>query len=215
MTNSRVFYNKEDLWSIATKGQASAQTQNVMNSAYIVTKLPDIGKDEEFVLMNSYTPSGKDNMVSWLAARMDGENYGKLILYKFPKQRVTYGPSQFKARYNQDPVISKELSLWRQQGSTIIDDDPIIIPIEKSLLYVMSVYIKSTGNNSIPEMKKVIIGYGDKIVMDDTLAKALGKLFDLNVRAVQEPNQPPAGNNPPVVQSGTVSELVKRQMMPL
>lgn len=208
MADPRVFYNKEDLWSVAGEGQAVGQTTSRMSPSYVTMKLPD-GSDEEFILISPYTPSGKDNMDAWLAARMDNENYGKLIVYRFPKQKVTYGPSQFKARINQDTTISKERSLWNQQGSAIIDGGVIIIPVEKSLLYVMPIYIKSSGQNSIPEMKRVVLGYGDKIVMEETLDKALTSMFDL-----QQPDivKPPVTDTKPPVEGvpSTTQELIKK-----
>lgn len=178
MTNPKVFYNKEDMWSLVGAGQSDTNKDSQVEPAYLVMKLPD-GTDEEFILMSSYTPPQKDNMTAWLAARMDGDNYGKLIVYKFPKDKLTYGPSQFRAMVNQDTTISKELSLWNQEGSSASMGNVITIPIEKSLLYVLPVYIKSTGTNSIPEMKRVVLGYGDKIVMEDTLENALSTMFQL------------------------------------
>ncbi|MDI6619140.1 MAG: UPF0182 family protein [Clostridiales bacterium] len=180
MTDSSIFYTREDMWSVSgpTADTDQAQAQNNSEPSYIIMKLPD-GKDEEFMLINPYTPAGKGNMVAWLSARMDKENYGKLIVYKFPRQKTVYGPSQFKAMVNSDPTISKEKSLWNQQGSGIMEGTTITIPIDKSLLYVMPLYIKSTGSNSIPEMKRVILGYGDRIVMEDTLGKALNSMFNI------------------------------------
>jgi uncharacterized membrane protein (UPF0182 family) len=198
MTNPNVFYNKEDLWSVSEDGQATESSeQSRMEPSYIVMKLPDEGAGEEFMLISPYTPNGKSNMVAWLAARMDGKNYGKLIVYKFPKQKVTYGPSQFMGRINQDTTISRELSLWRQQGSDAVIGSVLTIPIEKSLLYVAPVYIKSVGTNNIPEVKRVIVGYGDRIIMDETLEKALNSMFNLNA---------PEGNAPAAPNTQTVPE---------
>lgn len=182
MIDPSVFYNKEDLWDVAGSGQRTTEQNGEtteMEPSYIIMKLPD-GSNEEFVQISPYTPAGKQNMVAWIGARMDKEEYGKLIVYKFPKQKVTYGPEQFKARVSQDPNISKELSLWDQKGSSIINGTVITLPIEKSLMYIMPLYIKSSGQNSIPEVKRVILGYGDKIVMDETLDKALAALFNLD-----------------------------------
>lgn len=203
MTDPRVFYNTEDLWSIAQEAQTSEQNDTSAEPSYIVMKLPN-GLKEEFILTIPYTPVGKVNMVAWMGARMDEENYGKLILYKFPKQKVTYGPYQFKSRAEADPVISKDFSLWGQQGSSIIKGNVLTIPIEKSMLYVMPVYIKSSGTNSIPEMKRVVLGYGDRIVMDETLDKALITMFDL-----KQAEKPPAQAVPPQAESvAGVRELI-------
>lgn len=212
MTDPNVFYNKEDMWSMA--GASQDETQNTeqnqarAESSYVIMKLPD-GTDEEFMLISPYSPVKKGNMVAWFGARMDKQEYGKLIVYKFPKQKNIYGPSQFKARVNQDPDISKEKSLWGQQGSTVIDGTTLIIPIENSLLYVMPLYIKSTTTNSIPEMKRVILMYGDKIVMEDTLNDALAKMFNLN----QQVNTPPAQQRQPssaVQPDKSTADLIKK-----
>lgn len=206
MTNPRVFYQKEDLWSIAGENKTQGQQNGRMDPSYIVMKLPG-GVQEEFMLMIPYTPNGKENMVAWLGARMDKENYGKLIVYKFPKQKMTYGPTQFKARFNQEPSISKEISLWNQQGSGVIYGNIVTIPIETSLLYVMPVYIKSTGQNSIPEMKRVVLGYGDRIVMEETLERALSNIFDLKEQIT---TPPPVENRPPAAGgNANIQELVR------
>lgn len=212
MTNPKVFYNKEDMWSIVGEGQNATSKDSLIEPSYLVMKLPD-GTDEEFILMSSYTPPQKDNMSAWLAARMDGDNYGKLIVYKFPKDKLTYGPSQFKAMVNQDTTISKELSLWNQEGSSALMGNVITIPIEKSLLYVLPVYIKSTGTNSIPEMKRVVLGYGDKIVMEDTLDKALSTMFQLKPTAGNqtEQNQGTGNSNGGTVSVNTnIQDLIKK-----
>lgn len=209
MTNSKVFYNKEDMWSLVGENRVAESKDNQIKPSYIVMKLPD-GTDEEFILMNSYTPPQKDNMVAWLGARMDGDNYGKLIVYKFPKDKLTYGPSQFRSMVNQDPTISKELSLWNQEGSNVMVGSVITIPIEKSLLYVLPVYIKSTDTNSIPEMKRVVLGYGDKIIMEDTLNKALTTMFELKPAEDNQPGQGEGTQNLPESASPSVQNLIKK-----
>lgn len=204
MTDSRVFYNKEDLWTVASGKQSNGQPNTSAEPVYMVMRLPE-GSEEEFILMAPYTPANKENMVAWMGARMDKENYGKLIVYKFPKQKVTYGPSQFRARVEADASISSSFSLWGQQGSSLIKGNVVIIPIEKSLLYVMPIYIKSTGANTIPEMKRVILGYGDRIVMEETLEKALLNVFNFKQQDKQplpDDTPPPAGTN--------VQELIKK-----
>jgi uncharacterized membrane protein (UPF0182 family) len=119
-------------------------------------------------------------MVAWLCGRMDGDNYGKLVLYKLPKQQLIYGPQQIEARINQDPNISKELTLWGQQGSSVLRGDEFIVPIEKSILYVQPLYIKSNTSSSIPELKRVIVAYKDSIIMADTLKEGLNKIFNIS-----------------------------------
>ncbi|KPU42987.1 hypothetical protein OXPF_34180 [Oxobacter pfennigii] len=205
MTNAGVFYNREDMWAIP--GESNVQEQQTKaEPLYLNMKLPEEEK-EEFILMTPFTPSGKDNMVAWLGARSEGEHYGKLILYKFPKQKMTYGPMQFKARVNQDSTISKELALWDQQGSSVLQGNVIIVPIEESLIYVMPVYIRSTGTNSIPEMKRVVLGYGEKIVMEETLDKALQNIFDMKIEDTAP--QVPEVNEPPIPDSQMEDLILK------
>lgn len=176
MSDPQVFYNKEDSWDIAKEkftGKIEPQ-----ESQYIIMRLPGEAK-EEYILMVPYTPATKDNMVAWLAARMDGNNYGKLVVYKFPKNSIVYGPMQMENMIDQDPTISKELSLWDQKGSSVIRGNLLTIPIDDSMLYVEPLYIQSENQNALPEVKRVIVGYKDKIVMEDTLQNALNKLFNL------------------------------------
>ncbi|WP_434565478.1 UPF0182 family protein [Thermoanaerobacterium thermosaccharolyticum] len=199
MSDPQVFYNKEDSWDIA-KEKFTGKIEPE-ESQYVVMKLPG-EKSEEYVLMIPYTPATKDNMVAWLAARMDGDNYGKLVVYKFPKSSVIYGPMQVENMIDQDPNISKEMSLWDQKGSSIIRGNLLTLPIDDSMLYVEPIYIQSSNENAIPEVKRVILAYKDKIVMEDTLSNALNKLFNL-----EAPTQPVV---PQTQTSQTQQELIKK-----
>ncbi|MFU0782296.1 MAG: putative membrane protein, UPF0182 family [Thermoanaerobacterium thermosaccharolyticum] len=199
MSDPQVFYNKEDSWDIA-KEKFTGKIEPE-ESQYVVMKLPG-EKSEEYVLMIPYTPATKDNMVAWLAARMDGNNYGKLVVYKFPKSSVIYGPMQVENMIDQDPNISKEMSLWDQKGSSIIRGNLLTLPIDDSMLYVEPIYIQSSNENAIPEVKRVILAYKDKIVMEDTLSNALNKLFNL-----EAPTQPVV---PQTQTSQTQQELIKK-----
>lgn len=174
MTDISVFYQGEDKWDIANEKYEN--TQGPMESSYLIMKLPEEEK-EEFILSIPYTPKTKQNMTALLVARNDGENYGKLIIYKLPKQKAVYGPEQIESRIDQDTNISKELSLWGQKGSTIIRGNLLTIPIENSLLYVEPIYLKADNENSLPEVKRVIVAYGDKIAYQPTLKEALEELF--------------------------------------
>ena len=140
-------------------------------------KLPK-EKKEEMVLLEYFNTKGRDNMVSLLAARMDGDNYGKMVLYKFPSKQTVYSPVLFKQKMNQDTIISKELSLWNTQGSEVQFGETTIIPIKNSLLYVEPMYLRAKGEKSIPEMKKVVVSYGDKIILADNIESALAQIFD-------------------------------------
>lgn len=199
MSDPQVFYNKEDSWDIA-KEKFTGKIEPE-ESQYVIMRLPG-EKTAEYVLMIPYTPATKDNMVAWMAARMDGDNYGKLVVYKFPKSTVVYGPMQIENMIDQDPNISKEMSLWDQKGSSIIRGNLLTLPIDDSMLYVEPIYIQSSNENAIPEVKRVILAYKDKIVMEDTLANALNKIFNL-----QAPVQPQV---PQVQTNETQQELIKK-----
>ena len=169
MERPQVFYNKEDQWEIPEIDG------RVMQPYYTIMKLPGEEK-EEYILMVPFTPRGKSNLSAWMVARSDGENYGKLDVYKFPKQKLIYGPSQIVARINQDAEISRQISLWDQRGSSVIQGTLLVIPIEESLVYVRPLYLKADAGK-IPELKRVIVGYEDNIAMERTLDEALMKIF--------------------------------------
>jgi hypothetical protein len=174
--NPVVFYNGEDVWDIATeKYMADVQT---VQSNYVMFKIEDLA---EFALILPYTPKGKPNMTSLLVARNDGEHYGEIFIYRFPKDKTIQGPIMIESRIDQDSVISPQFTLWGQEGSTILRGNVIVVPIENSLLYVEPIYIQSDNENSLPEMKRVIIAYADKIVMEQTLQAGLDRLFGKEV----------------------------------
>lgn len=174
MEDSRVFYNQEDEWNIAH--ELYERTEQRIESNYLVMKLPEEDK-EEFILSIPYTPKDKKNMTALLVGRNDGENYGDLIVYKFPKSKNVYGPMQIENKIDSNDKISKEFTLWSQQGSNVIRGNVLVIPIENSILYVEPIYLKADSENSLPEVKRVIVGYGDKIVMEPTLEEALDRIF--------------------------------------
>ena len=173
MQDPQVFYNKDDLWSIP--GKQVAGSQQTMDPYYTIMKLPGTAK-EEFILLSPFTPSMKDNMSAWMAARCDAPHYGKVIVYKFPKQKLVYGPRQIEARIDQDTVISQQLTLWQQRGSNVIRGSLLAIPIEKSILYIQSLYLSAT-TGQLPELKRVIVAYGNTIAMDETLDLSLQRIF--------------------------------------
>ncbi|WP_084386909.1 UPF0182 family protein [Anabaena sp. CA = ATCC 33047] len=177
MTDPLVFYNREDLWQIPKEIYGSES--RLLKPYYLITSLPTV-PFEEFILLLPYTPKQRTNLVAWLAARSDGENYGKLLLYVFPKERLVYGPEQIEARINQDPVISQQISLWNRQGSRAIQGNLLIIPIEQSLLYVEPIYLEAT-QNSLPTLVRVVVAYENRIVMTQTLEQALQAIFQPEV----------------------------------
>jgi uncharacterized membrane protein (UPF0182 family) len=146
-----------------------------MQPYYTIMRLPD-NEQEEFVLILPFTPTNKDNMVAWAAARSNGKEYGKLLLYEFPKQKLIYGPRQIEARIDQEPQISQQFTLWNQSGSKVIRGDLLVIPIEQSLLYVEPVYLRAE-QGALPELKRVIVAYDKDVVMSETLDGALNEIF--------------------------------------
>ena len=173
MRDTQVFYNKEDLWSIPI-GHGDGPDRP-MEPYYLIMRLPGEPK-EEFVLLIPFNPSKKDNLSAWLAARSDPPHYGKLVVYNFPKQKLIYGPRQIEARIDQDSFISQQLTLWNQRGSQVIRGNLLVIPIERSLVYVEPLYI-AAEKGQLPELKRVIVGFGDRIAMEETLDGAMARVF--------------------------------------
>ena len=169
MTNPAVFYNKEDEWEVPVIDNEQ------MEPYYTIMRLP--GEERaEFIQMLPFTPRGKNNLAAWMVARSDGENYGKMMVFQFPKQKVVFGPSQIVARINQDQDISPQITLWNQQGSEVIQGTLLVIPIEEALLYIRPLYLRASGGR-IPELKRVVVAYQNRIVMEETLDQALNRLF--------------------------------------
>ena len=173
MTDVAVFYQNEDLWDIAR--ESYGQTEMEMTPNYFIMKLPG-ENDVEFVSSIPYTPRGKNNMTGILTARSDGANYGQIILYRMPKDRIIYGPAQIEAQINQDVEISKEFSLWNNSGSTYSRGNLYVLPVEGTLLYAEPIYLEATSG-SLPEVKRVIMYYGEKLAYKSTLAECLDALF--------------------------------------
>ncbi len=179
MTNPSTFYNKEDSWAVSTQFYGISNEAVEVNSAYMIMKLP--GRSEEFLLMKSFTPLNKNNMVAWMAGICDGEEYGQLLVYQFDKNTQVYGTMQIEQRIDQDTTIAPQLALLNQQGSDVLRGNTLTIPIEQSLLYVETIYVRSSGgDNSLPEAKKVIVSYNDEIVMADSLSEALDQIFNIS-----------------------------------
>ena len=169
MTNPAVFYNREDQWDVPVVDGEQMQPY------YTIMRLPGAPR-AEFIQMLPFTPRGKNNLAAWMVARSDGDQYGKMLVFQFPKQKVIFGPNQIVARINQDQDISPQLTLWNQQGSEVIQGTLLVIPIEEALLYIRPLYLRASGGR-IPELKQVIVAYQNQIVMEETLDRALGRLF--------------------------------------
>jgi uncharacterized membrane protein (UPF0182 family) len=191
MRDPQVFYNKEDLWTIPRRAIEGRDRE--MEPYYTIMRLPGAER-EEFILLTLFNPSRRDNMIAWLAARSDPPNYGRLIAYTFPKQKLVYGPRQIDARIDQDPVISQQLSLWNQRGSTVIRGSLLAIPLDQSLIYVQPLYLAASEQGALPELRRVIVGYGNQIAMEPTFEQSLQRIFGGRGRpdqAAARPAPPP------------------------
>jgi uncharacterized protein len=183
MTDVGVFYNKEDQWELPEVGGG-----RTMDPFFVLLSLP--GSDREhFYLMQPYTPRNRNNMIGWIATSSDPENYGERTVYQFPKERVIFGPEQVTARINQDSVISPQLSLWSQRGSNVLFGNMLVIPIRDSIVYIQPIFLQAEGT-AIPELARVIVAYGDRVVMERTLEAALLQVF-----GEVPPGEEPVGEN--------------------
>ena len=208
MHEPQVFYNKEDLWVIPRLQQDGRDRE--MDPYFTVMRLPGEPR-EEFVLLSGFNPSGRDNMIALLVARMDPPYYGRIIAYAFPKQKLVFGPRNIQARINQDPVISQQISLWNQQGSRVITGHLLAIPIDQSLIYVQPLYLAAAEQGALPELRRVVVAYGNQIAMEPTLEAALARIFGARVRGDEAPSARPAERAPaPPSLGAAVSAGVQR-----
>jgi hypothetical protein len=173
MEDPQVFYNKEDLWAVPTELFEAYEQE--MAPYYVVMQLP--GEEEvEFLMIRPYVPNGRRNMIAWLYADSDGPDYGQLGVFKFPKQELIYGPMQVEARFDQDPYISQQLTLWNQQGSEVIRGNMMVIPIDDTVLYVEPLYLQAQAGR-LPELKRVLVAYGNRVAMGKDLEEALAQVL--------------------------------------
>src|SRR5207249_2262555 len=184
MRDPRVFYNREDVWVVPTElfGNETVRVEPY----YVTMRLS--GEQPEFILILPFAPSGRDNMIAWMAVRNDVPHYGEIVVYRFPKDRLVFGPMQVESRINQDPVISQQLTLWNQEGSRVLRGNLLIIPMENALMYVEPLFLQAE-RSQLPELKRVIVASGPRIVMEETLDAAVARLLGATPRSPQ----PPAG----------------------
>jgi uncharacterized protein len=173
MVDPDAFYHREDQWQYPGVEKGTTNANPYMR--HIILRLPG-EKNPEFIFMTPFTPSGKDNLAAWVAARMDGPHYGQLVAYRFPKQSLVYGPKQIVNRINQETSISQQITLWDQKGSSVIRGELLVIPIEESLIYVQPLYLRSEGG-TIPELKRVVVAHENRVAMGETLEDGLAALF--------------------------------------
>ncbi len=208
MKDPQVFYNKEDLWAIPRRTVEGRDRE--MEAYYTIMRLPG-EKKEEFILLTLFNPSRRDNMIAWLAARSDPPNYGRLLVYDLPKQKLVFGPRQIDARIDQDPVISQQLSLWNQRGSTVIRGSLIALPLDQSLIYVQPLYLAASEQGAVPELRRVIVAYGNQIAMEPTLQQSLVRLFGGRPATGAAP-PPAAAATPPSAEGGGARQLGQRAL---
>ncbi|MDX2030631.1 MAG: UPF0182 family protein [Blastocatellia bacterium] len=210
MNQPQAFYNKEDQWTVVSMAekQGEAEAPRTMDPYYTIMKLPG-EKTEEFMLLLPFTPKSKDNLAAWMVARADGEHYGRLLVYRFPKQKLVYGPKQIMARINQDPEISRQLSLWDQRGSEVIHGTLLTIPIKESLIYVQPLYLRAeTGK--IPELKRVVVAAENRIAMEPTLEASLARVFGAAPPPVADDAPAPAAGAPAAAPSAPLDADIQR-----
>jgi uncharacterized membrane protein (UPF0182 family) len=205
MTQPAIFYNREDQWDVPALDQ---EGRTEMQPYYTIMRLPG-EQGAEYIQMLPYTPRQKDNLAAWIVARSDGANYGKLMVFAFPKDTVIFGPRQIAARIAQDEVIAPQITLWNQQGSEVIQGTLLVIPIEESLLYIRPLYLRAAGGR-IPELKRVVVAYRNQIVMDETLDAALARLFS-GYQSGRRPAPAPAVAKPAPVQPATQQQQQQQQ----
>jgi uncharacterized membrane protein (UPF0182 family) len=214
MTQPGVYYNREDQWQIPEVDQ-QGDSSTPMQPYYTIMRLP--GETEpEFIQMLPFTPRAKQNRAAWLVARSDGEQYGRLRVFAFPKQKVVFGPAQVVARIAQDQTIAPQITLWNQQGSKVNWGTLMVIPIEESLIYVRPLYLRAE-NGRIPELARVVVVYQDQIVMERTLDAAIERFFGAQSRQTgrrDDQARPPASTqtsagSPPVEETAPASSLTR------
>jgi uncharacterized membrane protein (UPF0182 family) len=190
MQDPRVFYNKEDPWAIPRVPEGGRDRE--LEPYYTIMRIPGEPR-AEFVLLMPFTPLRRDNMIAWLAARSDGAEYGRLVAFLFPKQRLIFGPRQIVARIDQDPLIAQQLTLWNQRGSSVLRGSLLAIPVEESLLYVQPLYL-AAEKGSIPELRRVIVAFGNQIAMEQSLDLSVQAIFGRRsaVAASRATDAPPA-----------------------
>ena len=195
----QVFFQREDVWNVANQIGVNAEGKKEsrpIDPYYVMMQLPGEQKKNEFVLILPFTPASRNNMIGWLAGRCDGENYGKLLVYNFPKSRLIDGPLQIEARIDQNAQLSGQFTLWNQQGSTVIRGHLLVIPIGKSLVYVEPIYLQA-NTSPMPELRLVVLATQDKLAYGQNFAEAMNGLFGESAKAPEETKPPSDSTQPP------------------
>ena len=203
MLDPQTFYNKEDLWDLARRSMGQTEGTNTVTPTYVMANLPGEEK-AEFLLLLPFTPRNKDNLIGLMVARCDGAHLGEIVVLQLSKQQLIFGPMQIAARINQDQTISKDLTLWNQQGSHVLRSQTLVLPIGDTFLYVDPIYIQA-NEASMPQLKKVVLAVGDRLVYADTYDQALTQLSSGAQQLIQQATaaQPAAAPVPAATPSGT------------
>ncbi len=204
MRDPQVFYNKEDIWEIARDLFSQSGQPEPVTPTYVVATLPG-EKNPEYLLILPFTPRGKDNLIGWMAGRCDGDQLGKLVFYQLPKQQLMYGPMQIESRIDQDQNISKDLTLWNQQGSRVLRGNIIALPVTGGFLYLESIYIQATEAR-MPQLKKVVLAMGDRLIYRDTFDEALADLTAQHQRRQQSRPLPATAAAPSEKNASSLAE---------
>ena len=175
MTDPDVFYNREDLWTVATEIGSTEQRQQVMEPNFVLMTLPG-ERSTEFIGILPFTPANRNNLIGWIAGRSDGEHYGQAVVYDFPKTRLIDGPLQIEARIDQNAQLSGQLSLWNQQGSHVRRGSLIVIPIGQALLYAEPIYLQA-DRSPMPELRLVVLAVQDRLAYGPTFEAAMAAMF--------------------------------------
>jgi uncharacterized protein len=203
MQDPTAYYNREDVWAIPREKVENADVE--VEPYYVIMRLPGEAR-EEFLLMQPFTPYARHNMIAWLAARSDEANYGKLVLYKYPKDKLVFGPYQVENRIDQDPVISQQFTLWSQAGSSVVRGNMLVIPIGGSNLYVEPIYLRAETagrtQGGIPELRRVVVSTGNRVAMEPTLEEALARLFGRAVALPPSASPIPSAGQPAAPATG-------------
>ncbi len=188
MLDPQSFYNKEDLWDLARHVTGQAQGAESVSPTYVVATLPGESKPE-FLLLTPFTPRNKDNLIGLMVARCDGSNLGDIVVLQLSKQELIFGPMQIAARINQDQTISKDLTLWNQQGSQVLRGQTLVLPVGNTFLYVDPIYIQATEAR-MPQLKKVVLAVGNRLIYADTYEEALGQLSTGAQQVIEQASSP-------------------------
>ena len=210
MTRPEVFFNREDLWTVATQtvsDSSGQQTVEAMQPNYVVMKLPG-GEQEEFVQILPFTPANRNNLIGWIAGRSDGESYGTTAVYNFPKTRLIDGPQQIEARIDQNAQLSGQLTLWNQQGSHVLRGSLLVIPTGRALLYAEPIYLQAQ-QSPMPELRLVVLALQDKLAYGTSFQAALAALFGGEASSLTASDAPYPAPNATVSTPSTQTQTAK------